>query len=207
MLTSWLSQDDVELEDGGWLNLLTPETLLILGAVLLVLLVVALILGWIVVRRVRRNPNIRRWMGELRTKAQPPGPMREIAELRTRLQQSRTRAHNAVGQAEESGTWRSAPADLPTLARRLDDSAADLDERIAHYEAQPEHRIREALPELHKQVGMLEKSEGSLHRGLELASLPSDTASIEQLQHDMNDEVYALEAYREAYRDLGDGNT
>jgi len=205
MPTSWLSQEDVEFEDGGWLNLLTPETLLILGAVLLVLLVVAVILGWIVFRRARRNPSIRRWMGELRTKAQPAGPMREIAELRARLQQSRTRAHNAVAQAEEHGTWRSAPADLPALARRLDDSAADLDERISRHEGQPEQRIREALPELHKQVDLLEKSESTLHRGLELASLPSNTASIEQLQQDMNDEVYALEAYRDAYRDFDDG--
>src|SRR5699024_5871113 len=128
MLTSWLSQDDVELEDGGWLNLLTPETLLILGAVLLVLLVVALILGWIVVRQGRRNPKTRRWLVERRTKAQPLGPMREIAEVRTRLQHARSRAHHAVGQAEERGRWLSAPADLPTLARRLVDSAADLDE-------------------------------------------------------------------------------
>ena len=205
MLTSWLSQGDVEFEDGGWLNLLNPETLLILGAILFVLLVVATILGWVIFRRLRRNQSIRRWASELRMKAQPPGPKRELGELRARLRESRTRANTAVAQAEERGSWRSAPADLPTLARRLEDSAADLDERIARYERQPEDRVREALEELHKQVTLLEQSERTLHRGLELASLPSDTASIEQLQHEMNDEVYALEAYREAYRDFGDG--
>lgn len=205
MLTSWLSQDDVEFDEGGWLTLLTPETLLILGAVLFVLVVVAAILGWVIFRRLRRNQNIRRWVGELRTKAQPPGPMRELGELRARLRESRTRANTAVAQAEERGSWRSAPADLPTLAQRLEESAADLDGRIARYERQPEDRVQEAVPELRKQVALMEESEGTLHRGLELASLPSDTASIEQLQQEMNDEVYALEAYREAYRDFGDG--
>lgn len=207
MLTLWLSQDDVEFEDGGWLSLLNPETLLILGVVLLVLLIVAAILGWIIVRRLRRNQRVRRWVGDLRTRTQPPGPMRDLSELRARLQTSRSRANTAVAQAEERGSWRAAPADLPTLARRLEESATDLDGRIARYERQPEQRVSEAIPELRKQVALIEESEGTLHRGLELASLPSDTATIEQLQREMNDEVYALEAYRDAYRDLGDGKT
>lgn len=207
MRTLWLSQDELEFEDGGWLNLLSPETLLILGVVALVVFIVVVIVGWVVVRRVRRNPRVRRWVGDVRTRAQPPGPKRELSELRERLRGSRARTNTAVAQAEERGSWRSAPADLPTLARRLEESAADLDQRIARYEEQPESRVREGLPELRKQVELMEESEGTLHRGLELSSLPSDTASIEQLQQDMNDEVYALEAYQEAYRDFGNGKT
>lgn len=204
MLTVWLSQDE-EIEDVGWLNLLTPETLLILGVTFLVLLVLAALLAWLVVRRVRRNQRVRRWVGALRTRAQPEGPMRDLGELRRRLGDSRARASTAVAQAEERGSWRSAPADLPTLAQRVEESAAELDKRMARYEAQPERRVREALPELRKQVNLVEESEVTLHRGLDLASLPSDTANLEQLQQEMNDEVYALKAYRDAYREFGDG--
>lgn len=205
MRTLWLSQEEIEGDE--WLNLLNAETLLVLGAVLLVLLLVAVLVAWIVVRRLRRNPKVRGWVGDLRTKAQPAGPMRDLSELRARLRDIRGRASTAVAQAEDSGAWRSAPADLPTLARRLDESAADLDARMARYEGQPEHRVSEALPELRKQVDLMEQSEGTLHRGLDLAALPSDTASIEQLQQEMDDEVYAMEEYRKAYRDFGDGKS
>lgn len=208
MLTAPLSQDDddeLEINDGGWLELLTPQTLLILGVVLLVLLIVAAIVGWIIFRRLRRSQTVRRWAANVRTQAQPPGPKRDLSELRVQVQDIRNRTSAAVQGAEERGTWRTAPADLPTLAGRLEESAADLDERIAGHERQPEQRVREALPQLREQVQLMEECEATLHRGLELASLPSDIASIERIQQEMDDEVHALEAYRQAYRDFGDG--
>lgn len=207
---AWLSQDeDEEFDDGGLLQALSPETLLVLGIIALVVLIVAAVVGWLLLRRLRRSRTVRHWTGAVRTQMTPEGPLRELSELRGELQGIQDRTREAVLAAEARGTWRDAPADLPTLATRLEETAAGLADRLAGYARQPEQRVAEILPDSREQVRLMGESERTLHRGLELASLSPDGGDLGQLQRDMTDEVQALQAYRDAYRRFegGRGNT
>lgn len=202
---------DVFVEDGGsefwWLEFLTPEVLLVLAGLAVLLLLVATVGTWLLVRRLRRSGRIRRWaessLLNARAHALPPGPAREVAELRVQVQGIRDRAREAVSAAEQQGASDAARAQLPALGGRVERTAAGLDERLAGVERHPPERVENVLPELREQVRRVEEAEGTLHRGVELSALPPETEDVQRLQRDLDDEVRALEEYHETYRDLG----
>lgn len=202
---------DVFVDEGGgefwWFELLTPEVLLVFSGLALLLFLVAVVGTWLLVRRLRRSGTVRRWaesgLLNARAHALPPGPAREVAELRVQLQGIRDRAGDAVTTAQRQGLADTAQAHLPALGTRVERTAAGLDERLAGLERHPPERVENVLPELREQVRKVEEAEGTLHRGMELAALPPETEDVQQLQRDLDNEVQALQAYQETYRDLG----
>lgn len=197
--------------EGWWLDLLTPEVVLALVGVFVVVLLAAVLAAWLVYRRVRRNGTVRRWVDKGRVTARahalPPGPAREVAELRVRLREARDRARTALDAAGQHGASATALAHLPALAARLEDQAAYLDGRLAALERHPPHRVGDALPQLREQVGMVEEAEATLHRGLDLSVLPGQAGDMQQLQQELDGEVQALQTYQETYRDVGGGRS
>jgi hypothetical protein len=78
-----------------WTSLLTPQLLAVLGVIVLMLLVVALVAGWLAVRGFRRSTApaaLRRGLEQVRAHAEtltaPVGARREAAQLRQQLHEA-----------------------------------------------------------------------------------------------------------------------
>ncbi|MCF6743485.1 hypothetical protein E9529_04200 [Blastococcus sp. KM273128] len=109
-----------ELGDDGeltWLTSLDPTLLAVLGGTLLVLLLVAALAGWLVLRRVRRSPLVAR-SRELASRGRelglqgatavaarrlPPGSRRTAAELQLEVARARDRLRHHVATARAAG--------------------------------------------------------------------------------------------------------
>lgn len=190
-----------------WLEFLTPEVLLVLSGLALLLFLIAVVGTWLLVRRLRRSGTVRRWaesgLLNARAHALPPGPAREVAELRVQVQGVRDRARDAGAAAQRQDASGSAQAQLPALGARVEQTAAGLDERLAAMERHPPERVENVLPELREQVRRVEEAEGTLHQGVQLSTAPPEAEDFQRLQRDLDNEVQALQEYNDTYRDLG----
>ncbi|GAB3345231.1 hypothetical protein [Modestobacter lapidis] len=115
---------DVRADDElSWLLSLDPTMIAVLGGVILVLLVVAALVGWLVLRRVRRNPLVARarQLGvrgatAVAARRLPPGPRRAAAELQLDIARARDRLRHQMSTAQATGAHLGdVPALLPSL--------------------------------------------------------------------------------------------
>ncbi|MPQ99540.1 hypothetical protein GB931_16780 [Modestobacter sp. I12A-02628] len=124
-----------------WLLSLDPTVLAVLGGVLVVLLLVAAVAGWLVVRRVRRSPLAARGR-ELATRGReigmqgatavaarhlPPGQRRSAAELQLEVARARDGLRRQVAAAQATGAHL---GDVPGLLPSLEAEGSRLEQRL-----------------------------------------------------------------------------
>lgn len=194
-------------DDGGdttlWLQFLTPTVLLVGGVVLLVLLLVVSFVVWRVWRRVRRSGVIERGLLEVRAQALPAGVARELAELRLRLRAGVNGLAQSVAQAGAEGR----PADdmmllLGKLQRMAESMDADL--RAVERSRNPDWQ-RAELAALGQEVQQVLTAAGRAREALARTAADDREVQLRQVAAKVDDQVEALDAYRQAYRELGDG--
>ncbi|MGY1828283.1 MULTISPECIES: hypothetical protein [unclassified Blastococcus] len=130
--------DDGEL---SWLMSLDPTVLAVLGGTVLVLLLVALLTAWLVVRRVRRSPLVARGR-ELASRGRelglqgatavaarrlPPGSRRSAAELQLEICRARDGLRRHVAAAQAAGAHL---GDVPDLLPSLVAEGSRLEQRL-----------------------------------------------------------------------------
>lgn len=195
--------------DGGgggtaWLQFLTPQVVLILAGVLLVLLLVVALVVWRVYRRARRSGALERGLLAVRAQALPPGPARELAELRRRLRGGVEGVERAVTLAELQGT--PVAGDMRLLVGNLRRVAASMDADLQAVErGRDPQRQRAELANLGKEVGLLLAAAGRARDALALTAAADREVQLRQVTAEVDDQVAALDAYRQAYRELGSG--
>ncbi|MGY1722137.1 hypothetical protein [Blastococcus sp. SYSU DS0533] len=130
-------------EDGelSWLTSLDPTVLAVLGGVLLVLLLVAALAGWLVLRRVRRSPLVARGR-ELASRGRelglqgataaaarrlPPGSRRSAAELQLEVARARDRLRHHVATARAAGAHL---GEIPDLLPSLEAEGVRLEQYL-----------------------------------------------------------------------------
>lgn len=133
---------DVRADDElAWLLSLDSTVLAVLGGVLLTLLLMALLAGWLVVRRVRRSPLVAR-SRELASRGRelglqgatavaarrlPPGHRRTAAELQLEVARARDRLRHHVGTARAAGAHL---GEIPELLPSLEAEGVRLEQRL-----------------------------------------------------------------------------
>ncbi|MGY5883151.1 hypothetical protein [Modestobacter lacusdianchii] len=126
---------DVRADDElAWLVSLDPTVLAVLGGVFLVLVMAALLIGWLAVRRVRRSPLVARarTLGAhgataVAARRLPPGPRRTAAELQLEIARARERVRRQVATAQAAGAHL---GDVPALLPGLENEGARLEQLL-----------------------------------------------------------------------------
>ncbi len=194
-------------DDGGdttlWVQFLTPTVLLVGGVVLLVLLLVLPFVVWRVWRRVRRSGAIERGLLEVRAQALPAGVARELAELRLRLRASVNGLARAVAQADEGGR---PIADMVLLLGRLQRVAESMDTDLGAVERSRDPDWQRAeLTAIGREVQLVIAAAGRAREALARTAAGEREVQLRQVAAEVDDQVAALDSYRQAYRELGDG--
>lgn len=186
-----------------WVQFLTPGVLLAVGAVVLVLLLVGGFVLWRVWRRAKRSGAVDRALLAVRAQALPPGPARELAELRRRLRAGVDGLAQAIARADAEGR----PAgDMPALLRRVRRVAESVDGDLRAVERgrDPDWQ-RAELAALGREVDQLLASVGRARDALAQTAAADREPRLHAIRAEVDDQVAALDAYRRAYRELGGG--
>lgn len=189
-------------DEGGapWLwSLLTPQVLIVLAIVVTVLVGVLLGLAVWGVRRARRSGALARGRRAveraqltLRAQTAPPGPARELAQLRLDLREVVGRTSTAVTATQAAGD---PVGDLPGLCRRLQQVTVALDTELRLLEHDPDGAdVRVLLPALRARAGELEGSARAVRDAAAAARHGMAEASLAELTADVDQEVAALRA-------------
>ncbi|MCZ2860671.1 hypothetical protein [Blastococcus sp. VKM Ac-2987] len=133
---------DVRADDElSWLLALDPTVIAVLGGVLVVLMLVAALAGWLVLRRVRRSPLVAR-SRELASRGRelgmqgataaaarrlPPGRRRTAAELQLEIARARDRLRRQVAGAQAAGAHL---GDVPDVLPSLEAQGGRLEQRL-----------------------------------------------------------------------------
>src|SRR6266498_3193639 len=152
-------------EGGGselW-SLLTPPVLIVLAIVVTVGVCILLGLALWGLRRARRSGALARGRRAveqaqltLRAQTAPPGPARELAQLRLDLREVVEQTSAAVTATQAAGN---PVGDLPGLSRRLEQVAPALDTELRVLQHDPDGaEVRVLLPALRARAGELNGS-------------------------------------------------
>lgn len=194
-------------EGGGgvnWAQWLTPQLVLTLAAVLLVLLLILSLIGWRIYRRVRRSGALERGLLAVRAQALPPGAARELAELRHELNVAISSTELMIGRAD---TADSPAADLTLLLGGLKSAAAGLDVDLRMLEREPDPGQQSAGLALYRpQAEQLIDAAAQTRRALTQTAALEQQTRLRELGTQVTEQASALQAYRQAYRELGGGN-
>lgn len=200
----------ITADEGGYggvnlISLLTPGTLLALLIALGVLLLVVGVAGTLVYRKVRRSSLLRDGLLALRTQALPPGPARELAELRQRLRRATAGSSEAVRLASSRGRNL---GDLPGLSLRLDNLARELDLDLELLAGEPDRaRLQTLLPAVRQRVDGVAAAAAELRAAsLSTGATVRDSAMTE-LGASLEAESERVRLWSQAYRELGGGQT
>ncbi len=194
--------------DGGalwWQGLLTPQVLLIGGAVLLLLVLILAWIGWRVVRRVRRSGSLQRGLLAVRAQTLPPGPGRELAELRQQLSVSLQATDQLVKATVAEQRITGFQADSLLAALRSTAGQVDADLRTLEHEPDKTQQ-RSALLALRPQVVSLIAASGRTRQALTDSASVDRQAALQMINDQVRDQTTALQAYLQAYRELGGGH-
>lgn len=190
---------------GGWWQLLTPQVLLIGGGVLLLVLLVLAWLAWRVLRRVRRSGAVQRGALAVRAKTSPPGPGRDLAQLRRDLSVSLHATEQMATATVEQQRITGFEAD--SLLGTLRSTAAQVDADLAMLEHEPDPaRQHIAVLTLRPQVHSLMAAAGRTRQGLNDAGSVDRQVALQLINDQVRDQTAALDAYLLAYRELGGGH-
>jgi len=188
--------------DGGPTAVFVPSTGLIIAALtaVLVLLVVVGGLVWWGWRRVRRSGLAERGMLAARAVTAPPGPQREIAELRRDLNVHLTQTRKVFAQA---ATALPAPQVLADLLPRLEHTATALDSQLRILLTEPNHDFLTALlPALRGRVRVITHDTVSLRQTTLRLLGEGDQLQRSLLEQDLRDAVAGLNAGLDELRAL-----
>ncbi|KGH46334.1 hypothetical protein IN07_12470 [Modestobacter caceresii] len=148
---------DVRADDEvTWLLSLDPTVIAVLGGVLVTLLLIAVLAGWLVVRRVRRSPLVARsreiaarsrelgMQGATAVAARrlPPGQRRSCAELQLEVCRARDRLRRQVATAQAAGAHL---GEIPDLMPSLEAEGNRLEQRLRQRALVPEPTARDDL--------------------------------------------------------------
>jgi hypothetical protein len=193
---------DVRADDElSWLLSLDPAVLAVLGGVVLVLLVVAALAGWLLVRRIRRNPLVARArvlgvQGATAVAARrlPPGPRRTAAELQLEIARARDRLRRQVATAQAAGAHL---GDVPRLLPVLEDEGNRLEQLLRQRALAPDASARTDLEsDARSYLDMLADVCEAVLEGEQAAQ------SAVRVTTDVADAVHALRAHTTAYQEL-----
>ncbi|WP_409331247.1 hypothetical protein [Trujillonella humicola] len=194
-------------DDLSWIATLDPTLIAVLGGVFLVLLLVALLAGWLVVRRVRRSPLVARGR-ELTAQARelgaqgatavaarrlPPGDRRTAAELQLQLQRSRAELRRRVGAAAAAGAHL---GEVPALLPALEAEGARLEQCLRQQTLAPTPGCTDVLSEARAHLDMVADVADAVRQA------ESVRPAVGRLPTDVADAVSALRAHTDAYREL-----
>jgi len=186
-----------------WISLLTPQTIAVLGVVLLVLLLIVVVTGALVYRKLRRSSLLRDQLLSLRAQALPPGLGRDVAQLRGRLR----RCLSAV--QELTGLVRSRDrdaGDLVLLAQRLERLCDTLDTDLAILAGAPDRPgVRELVADAESRVKELEQASGRLREAALRRDAAVSAVAIRSLNEELGQHQERVRAWEQAYRELGGG--
>ncbi|TQN42877.1 hypothetical protein FHU33_2288 [Blastococcus colisei] len=200
---------DVRADDElSWLFSLDPSVIAVLGGVLLVLLVIAAVAGWLVLRRVQRSPVMARGR-ELTARGRelgvrgatavaarrlPPGQRRTAAELQLEIARARGHLRRQVATARAAGAHL---GDVPSLLSTLEAEGGRLEQRL---------RQRALAPSPTDQADLETEARAYLDMLADVcdAVLQAERAvpAAGRLTSDVADAVTALRAHTTAYQEL-----
>ncbi len=189
--------------DGGgwWLLLNHPGALAALAVAVLVLVLIAAITGWVIVRRLRRSGVFGRGLLQLRAQGLPAGPGRELAALRLSLEQATDYTAKSVALAQQAGR---PVGDLPALTRRLLGVRSALDGELALLEREPDPaRLRTVLPAARARTEEVTAAATRIRNALGQVEAADTGADMDALTADVSTEVNALQAGVASLRGLG----
>ncbi|MCZ2826202.1 MULTISPECIES: hypothetical protein [unclassified Modestobacter] len=200
---------DVRADDElSWLLSLDSTVLAVLGGVLVTFLLVALLAGWLVVRRVRRSPLVAR-SRELASRGRelgaqgatavaarrlPPGRRRTAAELQLEVARARDRLRRQVAAAQAAGAHL---GEVPDLLPSLEAEGGRLEQRLRQRALAPEPMDRDDPgPEARAYLDTVaDVCDAVLQAERAVAPTSRTTA-------DVADAVTALRAHTAAYQEL-----
>lgn len=186
-----------------WISLLTPQTIAVLGVLLLVLLLIVVAAGALVYRKLRRSPLLRDQLSSLRAQALPPGLSRDVTQLRARLRRCLS------GVEELTGLVRSRDRDagkLVLLAQRLERLGGTLDTDLAIRAGAPDRPgVRELVADAESRVTELEQASGRLREAALRRDAAVSAAAIRSLNEELGQHQERVRAWEHAYKELGGG--
>lgn len=202
---------DVRADDElGWVLSLDPAVLAVLGGVGLLFLLVTALVGWLVVRRVRRSPLVARAreLGAqgataataVAARRLPPGPRRTAAELQLDVARARDRLRRQLATAGAAGAHL---GDVPALLPSLEAEGARLEQLLRQRALTPDRPDRGDL-EARSHL------EGEARRYLDVVADAGEAvleahravAVTGRGTGEVADAVEALRAHTAAYREL-----
>jgi hypothetical protein len=193
---------DVRADDElSWLLSLDPAVIAVLGGVVLVLLLVAAVVGWLVVRRIRRNPLVSRarelgLQGATAVAARrlPPGPRRTAAELQLEVTRARDRLRRQMATAQAAGAHL---GDVPSLLPSLEAEGSRLEQLLRQRALAPDASARTDLEsDARSYLDMLADVCQAVLEAEQAAQ------SAVRVSTDVADAVHALRAHTTAYQEL-----
>lgn len=188
----------LDTEIPWWVYFLTPQVVATLLIAALVLLLIAAIVGLIAYRRFRHDPRVGRAKLMLLEQYGTPGPRRNLARLRLRLEEAVQGAHRAVASLDASGGPR---GELASLAHRLETAAHALDAQLRFLQSERDDAtLRDLLRLARDRVEELEAIVQRIRTAV-FASLNGEMdTTITELTTDVDREVLALQAGVDALR-------
>lgn len=202
--TGWRADGgEGELVPIDWISFLTPQTIAVLGVLLLVLVLIVVVAGALVYRKLRRSPLLRDQLLSLRAQALPPGLGRDVAGLRGRLRRCLS------GVEELTGLVRSRDRDageLVLLAQRLERLGDTLDTDLAILEGAPDRPgVRELVADAESRVRELEQASGRLREAALRRDAAVSAVAVRSLNEELGQHQEQARAWEQAYRELGGG--
>ncbi|MCZ2848621.1 hypothetical protein [Modestobacter sp. VKM Ac-2978] len=195
-------------EELTWLLSLDPTVIAILGGVLVTFLLIAVLAGWLVVRRVRRSPMVARsreiavrsrelgMQGATAVAARrlPPGQRRSCAELQLEVCRARDRLRRQVATAQAAGAHL---GEIPDLLPSLEAEGSRLEQRLRQRALVPEPTARDDLElEARAHLDTLADVCDAVRQAERVASAARRPTS------EVADAVTALRAHTSAYEEL-----
>lgn len=204
----WLADGGVDGVDVA--GLLTPGVLIALLAAAAVLLVVVGVTGWLVWRRVRRSGILARGQsvaqrGLLTVGAQvlPEGPRRELASLQVQVSGSRAELARQVDAAAASGGYL---GDMPAVLPRLDADGLRLERTLSALAfSADERRVARDQHQLTADARAYIDAAQRALVALRTAEAAGRGPQTSQLYAEVDEAASGLNAYSDAYRELGKG--
>lgn len=176
---------------------MTSWLLLTLGVVLTVSALVVVLLGLLAYKLICRTGRV--WLA-VRAAFVPPGPHREVIQLRVQLSKEVLGSRRALATLDNRRAIR---GELEILVRRLEQVARTLDTQLRLLSGEPDDNLlREFLPPARVRVGEIVGSSRRI-RQITIAMLGGETDdTLHELTSDVDREVLALQAGVDALRAL-----
>lgn len=171
---------------------LSPGLVVAVAGVVVVLLVLVALLGWWGVRRVRRSGLLDRGVLQARAAVLPPGPAKDIAELRQLLRDSLAQTRKVLGTVSDGP---GAPESLTDLLRRLEVTTGSLDAQVRLVQSEPDQiYLLQVLPSLRERVHSADSDAVRLRRTALRFQSEGNRLQRTLLEDDLRDSVAGLEA-------------